>query len=77
MTNLDSLFQSQSRYASPGAQFSLAQYILFIDARTHEMDVERKALMGDPASLALVQKAATNGDTIAQLVLNKIAKNQV
>jgi hypothetical protein len=71
-TTLDTVFPSESRYATPGVAFPLASYILFIDGRLSEWDVERKATEGDPASLALVQQAATNGDTIAQLVLNQI-----
>lgn len=71
-TTLDTVSASQSRYAAPGIAYPLADYILFIDARTHEAEVERYALLGDPGSVALVEAAATNGDTIAQIIAQQI-----
>lgn len=71
-STLDSVFKSQSRYAAPGAQYSLADYILFTDARTHEAEVENDALLGDPASIALVRAAALAGDDIAAAVYAKV-----
>ena len=68
----DTVYPSGSRYAAPGIQYPLADYILFIDARTHEAEVERYALLGDPGSVALVKTAAENGDSIAQLILKQI-----
>ncbi len=71
-TTLDSIMPSGSRYATPGAAYTVAQYISFIDARTHEAEVERYAALGDPGNLALVQAAAAAGDVIAQRILADI-----
>lgn len=72
-TTLDTVVTSQSRYAEPATvAYPLSDYILFIDARTHEAEVERYALLGDPGSVALVQAAAKNGDSIAALIAKQI-----
>jgi hypothetical protein len=63
---------SESRYATPGGLYMTKDFINFTDARVHEINVERLALMGEPSCVALVKTAAAAGDTIAQLVLAKI-----
>jgi hypothetical protein len=63
---------SESRYATPGGLYMTKDFINFTDARVHEINVERLALMGEPTCVALVKTAAAAGDSIAQLVLAKI-----
>lgn len=66
---------SESRYATPGGLYMTKDFINFTDARVHEINVERLALMGEPDAVALVKTAAAAGDTIAALVLAKINAN--
>jgi len=73
-TTLDTVFQSRSRYAAPGVQFPLADYIVFTDGRVNETAVENDAQLGDPKSEALVEQRAAAGDGIAELVLNRIKR---
>jgi hypothetical protein len=63
---------SESRYATQGGLYMTKDFINFTDARLHEVNVERLALMGEPSCVALVKTAAAAGDSIAALVLAKI-----
>jgi N-acetyl-anhydromuramyl-L-alanine amidase AmpD len=63
---------SESRYATAGGLYMTKDFINFTDARVHEINVERLALMGEPSCVALVKTAAAAGDSIAALVLSKI-----
>ena len=63
---------STSRYAaSNGALFAIKDLIRYVDGRGYDAEVERDALLGDPASLAIVKTAADAGDKIAALVYAK------
>lgn len=59
-------------YASPNGLFMTKDLIMFTDARIHEMNIERLALMGEPTAVRYVKAAAAAGDSLAALVLAKL-----
>lgn len=68
-------FPSRSKYrAGDGLVDTLAGFILNIDARIHEDFVERNALLGDDACIALVKREADRGDVAAKAILEKVSK---
>lgn len=72
-SELTKRFPSRSKYrASDGLVDTMAGFILNIDARIHEEFVERNALLGDPACVALVKREAAKGDPAARGILAKI-----
>lgn len=67
---------SQSRYAPPeeGAIWQLHELIKNMDANLWDIYVERLALLGDPAKLALVKAAADRGDVQAQQIYEQATR---
>lgn len=70
---LSKRFPSRSKYRDNDEPVDTAVgFILNIDARIHEESVEREALKGVPWAVALVKRAADNGDLGARAVFAQI-----
>lgn len=72
---LSKLFPSRSKYRVDDSPVdTLAGFVLNVDARVHEVWVEREAWKGERDALTLVARQAAQGDTSSQAVLDQIAR---
>lgn len=66
-------FPSRSKYRHSDEPIdTLAGFVLNIDARIHEEFVERNALLGDPACIAIVKREADKGDLAARAIMQRV-----
>lgn len=66
---------SNSRYGDPKDLWATKDFIRNDDGFMFDLITEHDASLGDPAALARIQKAANNGDLIAQHFLEKLSQS--
>jgi hypothetical protein len=73
-SDMSDLVSSLSRYRDDDEKrWTIEDLIRFIDARTHEFEVESLALLGSQSHIDLV-KSKSKDDPIAQLILKRVKK---